>query len=107
MQTPDQLAGRQWYTWVPQRIVFWIAGHCARDDISKLLVLVQSRELSAPTEPVPEVLKWFAMPKRRTEVRYGVMVISDTGQITKGEVRLFGSITGEAVTVLSQFLGYS
>ena len=78
--------------------MFWIAGHCGRDDISRLAVLLQSRELSVPTERVPEVLKQFSMPKRGTEVRYGVMVTSESGQLTKGEVRLFGSITGEAVS---------
>ena len=91
---------------MPQRIdVFWIAGHCGRDDISRLMVLLQSRELNVPTERVPEFLKQFPMPKRGTEVRYRVMVTSESGQLTKGEVRLFGSITGEPVTVLSQFPG--
>ena len=34
---------------MPQRIdVFWTAGHCGRDDISRLLVPLQSRELSIP-----------------------------------------------------------
>ena len=47
---------------------------------------------------VSQVLKQFAMPKRGTEVRYGAMVTSESGQLTKGEVRLFGSITGEAVS---------
>ena len=67
--------------------------------------LLQSRELSVPTECVPEVLNQFAMPKRWTEVRYRVMVTSESGQLTKGEVTLFGSITGEPVTVLSLFPG--
>jgi hypothetical protein len=26
------------------------AGHCSRDDISRVVVLLQSRELSVPTE---------------------------------------------------------
>ena len=51
--------------------MFWIAGHCGRDDILRVMVLLQSRELSVPTERVPEVLKEFATPKRGIEVRYG------------------------------------
>jgi hypothetical protein len=55
---------------MPQRIdVFWTAGHCGRDDISRLLVPLQSRELSIPKGRVPEVLKQFATPKRGIEVR--------------------------------------
>ena len=34
--------------------------------------------------------------KRGIEVRYGVMATSESGQLTKGEVRLLGSIAGEA-----------
>ena len=34
------------------------------------MVLLQSRELSLPTEHVTEVLKLFAMPKRQIEIRY-------------------------------------
>jgi hypothetical protein len=84
---------------VSQRIdVFWTAGHCGRDDISRVMVLLQSKELSVPTEQIPEILKQFAMPKRGKEVRYGVMTISESGQLTKGEVRLLGSITGDAVS---------
>ena len=49
---------------MPQRIdVFWTAGHCDRSDISRAVVLLQSRELSVPTECVPEVLKQFAKKK--------------------------------------------
>ena len=78
--------------------MFWTAGHCGRDDISRVMVLLLSRELSVPTGCVPDVLKQFAMPKRGIEVRYGVMTTSESGQLTKGEVRLLGSITGEAVS---------
>ena len=38
------------------------------------------------------------MTKRGIEGRYGVMATSESGQLTKGEVRLLGSITGEAVS---------
>jgi hypothetical protein len=47
--------------------MFWTAGHCGRDDITRAVVLVQSRELSISTEGVPEVLKQFATPKRGIE----------------------------------------
>ena len=73
--------------------MFWTAGHCGRDDISRVMVLLQSRELSVPTERVPEVLKQFPMPRRGIEARYGVMATLDSGQLTKSEVRLLGSIT--------------
>ena len=67
--------------------------------ISRVMVLLQSRELSVPIERVPDVLKQFAMPKTGIEVRYGVMATSESGQLTKGEVRLLGSIIiGEAVS---------
>ena len=78
--------------------MFRTAGHCDRDDISRVTVLLQSRELSVPTERVPEVLKPIVMPKRGIEVKYGVMATLESGQLTKGEVRSFGSITGEAVS---------
>ena len=78
--------------------MFWTAGHCGRDDISRVMVLLQSRELSVPTGRVPEVLKQFAMPKRGIEVRYGVMATLESRQLTKAEVKLLGSITGEAVS---------
>jgi hypothetical protein len=58
------------------------------------MVLLQ--ELSVLTERVLEVLKQFAVPKRGIQVRYGVMATSESGQLTKGEVRLLGSIAGEA-----------
>ena len=45
--------------------MFWTAGHCGRDDISRVMVLMLSRELSVPTGCVPEVLKQFAMSKKR------------------------------------------
>ena len=51
---------------MPQRIdVFWTAGHCGRDDILRVRFLLQSRELSVLTERVLEVLKQFAVPKKR------------------------------------------
>ena len=50
------------------------------------MVLLQSRELSVPTERVPEVLKQFATPKRGIEVRYGVMTTLESGQLTKGKL---------------------
>ena len=78
--------------------MFRTEGHCGRDDISRVMVLLQSMELSIPTERVLEVLKQFATPKREIEVRYGVMAILESGQLTKGEVRLLGSITGDAVS---------
>lgn len=53
---------------MPQRTdVFWTAGHCGIDEVSRLVVLLHSRELSVPTECVLEVLKAFAMPKIGTE----------------------------------------
>lgn len=42
---------------MPQRIVFWTAGHCNRDEVLRVVVLLLSRELSVPTEHVREVLK--------------------------------------------------
>lgn len=69
---------------MPQRIdVLWTAGHCGRDDILRVIVLLQSRELSVPTEHVPEALKQFAMPKRWIEVRYGVMATLESGQLSR------------------------
>jgi hypothetical protein len=76
--------------------MFWSAGHCGKDDIPRVMVLLQSRELRIPTERVPEVLKHFAMPKRGIEVSYGATL--ESGQLTKGEVRLLGSITGDALS---------
>ena len=38
------------------------------------------------------------MPKRGIEVRYGVMATLESRQLTKAEVKLHGSITGEAVS---------
>ena len=64
----------------------------------KIVALLKSRELSVLTERVPEVLKQFATPKRRIEVRYGVMATLESGQLTKDEVRLLGSITRNAVS---------
>ena len=55
-------------------------------------------ELSIPTEGVLEVLKHFAMPKRGIEVRCGVMATLESGQLTKGEVRLLGSVTGDTIS---------
>lgn len=49
-------------------------------------------------ECVPEVLKQFATPKGEVEERYGVVATSESGQLTKGEVRLSGCITGKAVS---------
>ena len=62
------------------------------------MVLLQSRELGIPIERVLEVLKQFARPKREIEIRNGVMATSESGKLTKDEVRLLGSITGEAVS---------
>jgi hypothetical protein len=78
--------------------VFWTEGHCGRDDVSRVMVLLQARELSVSTEQVPEVLKQFATSKSEIEVRYGVMATLDLGQLARGEVRLVGSITRDAVT---------
>jgi hypothetical protein len=52
------------------------AGHCGRDEVSRVVVLLQSRELSIPTEHVTEVLKQFATPKRRIAERYENMTVS-------------------------------
>jgi hypothetical protein len=58
----------------PQGIdMFWTAEHCGRNDISRVMVLLQSRELSVPTGHVLEVLRHFTMPKKGIEVRYGGM----------------------------------
>ena len=62
------------------------------------MVLLQSKELSISTEQLPEVLKQFAMPKRGIEIRYVVMATLESRQLTKAEVKLLGSITGEAVS---------
>ena len=62
------------------------------------MILLKYRKHSVPKGRVPEVLIQFAMPKRGIEVRYGVMATLESGQLTKGEVRLLGSITGEAVS---------
>ena len=78
--------------------MFWSAGHCGKDDIPRVMVLLQSRELRIPTERVPEVLKHFAMPKRGVGIRYVVMTTLESRQLTKAEVMLLGSITGEAVS---------
>ena len=78
--------------------MFWTAGHCGRDDISRVMVLMLSRELSVPTGRVPEVLKQFAMPKRGIEIRYVVMATLESGQLTKGKIRLLGSITRDTVS---------
>ena len=65
------------------------------------MVLLKSRELSVPTGCVPEVLKQFATSKRGIKVRYGVMATLESGQLTKGEVRLLDNITGDTVTIVS------
>ena len=78
--------------------MFWTAGHCVRDEVSRVVVLLQSRELSIPTERVLEALKQLATSKTGIEERYGVMATSESGQGSKGEVRLLDSITGEAVS---------
>ena len=83
---------------MPQRIdMFWTAGHCGRDEVSRVVVLLRSRELRVPAESVLEILKQFATPKRGIEERYGVMATSESGQLTEGEVRLLCSVTREAV----------
>ena len=78
--------------------MFRTTRRCGRDDILRDMVLLKSRELSVPTGCVTEVLKQFAMPKRGIEVRYGVMATLESRQLTKAEVKLLGSITGEAVS---------
>ena len=78
---------------------FVAVGHSGRDEILRLIVLLQSRELSVPTERVPEVFKQFATSKREIEVRYGVMAILDLGQLVRGEIRLLGSITNSCELV--------
>ena len=72
--------------------------HYGRDDIFRDMILLKYRKHSVPTGRVPEVLKQFAMPKRGIEVRYGVMATLESRQLTKAEVKLLGSITGEAVS---------
>ena len=83
--------------------MFWTAGHCVRDEVSRVVALLQSRELSIPTERVLEALKQLATSKTGIEERYGVMATSESGQVSKGEVSLLDSITGEA-EVASNFL---
>lgn len=39
-------------------------GHCGKDEVSRVMVLLQSKELNAPREHVPDALKLPAMPKR-------------------------------------------
>ena len=78
--------------------MFRTTWHYGRYDILRDMVLLKSRELSVPTGRVTEVLKQFAMPKRGIEVRYGVMATLESRQLTKAEVKLLGSITGEAVS---------
>lgn len=59
---------------MPQRVDgFWTAGHCGRDEVSRVVVLLQSRGLSIPIEHILDVLKQFSMPKRGIEEKYGVM----------------------------------
>ena len=66
---------------MPQRIdAFWTAGYCGRDDISRIMALLQSRGLSVPTGHVLEVLKPFTMPKRGIEVSHGNIVIREADQ---------------------------
>ena len=68
------------------------------------MVLLQSKELSISTEQLPEVLKQFAMPKKGIKVSYGVMASLESGQLTKGEVRLLGSITRDSVSDNCEFV---
>jgi hypothetical protein len=77
--------------------MFWSAGHCGSDGILRVMVLLQSRELSILIGHVPEVLKHFATPKREMEVKYRVMATSESGQLTKDKVSLLGSFTRDAV----------
>jgi hypothetical protein len=62
------------------------------------MVLLQTRDLSIPTEHVPEFFKQFVMPKRGIEKMYGVMATLESGQLTKGKIRFLGSITRKAVS---------
>lgn len=55
-------------------------------------------ELSIPTECVPDVLNLSVTPKREMEKRYKVLATLESEQLIKGEVRLLGRITGEAVS---------
>ena len=51
---------------MPQKTyVLWTARHCSRNDISRVVVLLQSRELRVPIEDVLEVLKQFAITKKK------------------------------------------
>lgn len=84
---------------MPQRIdVFRTTWHYGRDDILRDMILLKYRKHSVPTGRVPEVLIQFAMPKRGIEVRYGVMATLESRQLTKAEVKLLGSITGEGIS---------
>lgn len=53
---------------MPQKTdMFWTAGHCGREEVSGVVVLLQPREPSIPTDRVPDALKQFARPKRDRE----------------------------------------
>lgn len=78
--------------------MFRTTWHYGRNDILRDMILLKYRKHSVPTGRVPEVLIQFAMPKRGIEVRYGVMATLESRQLTKAEVKLLGSITGEAVS---------
>jgi hypothetical protein len=73
--------------------MFWTVGHCVRDEISRVMVLLQSGELSIPTEYVLDVLKQSVSLKMVIENRYEVVATPKSGQPMKGEVMLLGMVT--------------
>lgn len=65
VQIPDQLAGKRWYTWVLQRIdVFWTAGHCSRDGVSRVWFYCSLGSLSS-YRTCPGYLKTVCHAKKR------------------------------------------
>lgn len=74
---------------------FGLQGIVAEMGLSMVVVLLQAREPSVLTECVPEVLKQFVTPERGQEEMYGVIATSESGQLTKGEVRCYRVVSLE------------
>lgn len=82
---------------MPQRIgEFWTAGHYGKNEVSRVIVLLQSRELSIPRECVSGCLKRLCHT-REIGKRCRGMATLVSGQLIKGEVRLLSRIIGEDV----------
>lgn len=77
--------------------MFWSVEHCSRDEVSRVIILLYSREL-IPMEQTLHVIKQSATPKRVTEKWYGVMVTPESWQLVKCELKLSDGITGGALS---------